>query len=571
MTSHSKPGKGREKILLTLLPFWAPLIPPVGIANLKSFLQERNFTVATFDGNAAEEFRDFSAVYFDLLKEVVPAEKWGNFYVVGKDVLQNHMMAYLEDDEKKDAEKYNHAIRILVQKTFFCEIDDTVVRRLNRVLADFYTRLERWFTALLEREKPALVGFSVFESTLPASLFAARLTKAKNPDINVIMGGGVFSEQLALGSPNLDFFLEKAPYVDKIFIGEGEKLFLDYLEDRLPAEQRVYTLADIGSKTLDLSTVALPDYSDFDIGQYPFVAAYTSRSCPFQCSFCSETVFYGKYRKKSAPQIVSEMTGLYEKYGQQLFLMCDSLLNPVVHDLSREFINSGKIMYWDGYLRADKHVCDIENTLLWRRGGFYKAKLGLESASPRVLELMNKKITPNQIQQAVSSLARAGIKTSTCWIIGHPGETEEDFQLTLDMVETLKDDIYEVWACPFYYYPSAQAGMNGWEEKTYLLYPAWMKEMLIIQTWYPECEPSREEVYRRMYRFVEHCESLGIPNPFTMYDLYRADRRWEKLQKNAVPSIMEFEKGAGYIDDTGGVIKLVEARSQLQEEGDFDF
>lgn len=569
MTSNFNNEKGSMgKILLVLLPFWAPLIPPMGIACLKSFLRKQGFTVRTVDGNTAERFRDFSSTYFDCLKEYVPEDKWGNFYVVGKDVLQNHMMAYLNHD---DEQAYGRAVKILVKKTFFCDIDDESVQRLNRIVAGFFTGMHEWFTALLEEETPAVVGFSVFESTLPASLFAARLTKEKNPAVKVLFGGGVFSEQLAQGSPNFEIFLEKSPYVDKIFIGEGENLLLRYLRDELPREERVYGLSAVDGEIIDLTAAPVPDFSDFDQDQYAFIAAYTSRSCPYQCSFCSETIFYGKYRKKPAAQVVGEMAQLYRTYGRQLFLLCDSLLNPVITPLAREFMAADQVLYWDGYLRADRDACDTENTLMWRRGGFYKAKLGIESGSPHVLELMNKKITPEQIKQAVSGLAYAGIKTSTCWVIGHPGETEVDFQLTLDMITELKDDIYEVWASPFYYYPSAQADMRAFEEKTYLLYPPFMEDMLMIRTWYPECEPSREESYRRMHRFVAHCDRLGIPNPHSLHDLYKADMRWKELHENAVPAIMEFRQADGYIDDTGKVKKLVRAAGRQEEDGDFGF
>lgn len=560
----------KNKILLSILPFWAPLIPPLGIANLKSFLDKKGYEVIAVDANATDDFRDFSTTYFDIIKKVVSPEQWRNFYVVGKDVLQNHMMACF-NRSAGDESRYLELVKVLVNRTFYTDIDDETAGQLCDAVDTFYRQLERWFSVLLEKERPGVVGFSSFESTLPASMFAARLAKKMFPDVKTILGGGVFSEQLADGSPNWELFLEKTPYIDKFIIGEGEDLFLKYLKNELPADKRIYTRDDNDGKTRDLSTIDLPDFTNFDMTQYPFTPAFTSRSCPFQCSFCSETVHYGKYRKKPAPQIVKEMNQLYDRHGRQLFLMCDSLLNPVVSDLAREFIKSGRIMYWDGYLRADKEACDTDNTILWRKGGFYKAKLGIESASPRILELMDKKITPQQIRDAVSSLAYAGIKTSACWVIGHPEETEEDFQMTLDMLTELKDDIYEVWCSPFYYYPSAQANMQAWEKDTYLLYPEEYKDMLILQAWYPKCQPSREEAYNRMSRFVEHCEKLGIPNPTTMHDLYKADKRWKELHENSVPAIMDFEKDGGYIDDTQNVKKRVVATSHIEDDGDFGF
>jgi radical SAM superfamily enzyme YgiQ (UPF0313 family) len=121
--------------------------------------------------------------------------------------------------------------------------------------------------------------------------------------------------------------------------------------------------------------------------------------------------------------------------------MSDSLLDPIVTDLANELVNSDTAMYWDGYIRADQAASDEDKVFLWRRGGLYRARLGIESGSPHVLELMNKKITPVQIRTALTNLARVGIKTSTYWVIGFPGETEEDFQQTLDILEELKEEI----------------------------------------------------------------------------------------------------------------------------------
>ncbi|MCK5059502.1 MAG: radical SAM protein, partial [Candidatus Aminicenantes bacterium] len=82
------------KILLVLFPFWTPLIPPMGLAVLKSFLQQHQFSVKTIDLNIEDSFKEISRRYFKILNEIVPADKKGNFHNVGKDVLQNHLMAY---------------------------------------------------------------------------------------------------------------------------------------------------------------------------------------------------------------------------------------------------------------------------------------------------------------------------------------------------------------------------------------------------------------------------------------------------------------------------------------------
>ena len=561
--------KAREKILLVLLPFWDPQIPPLGISCLKGFLQQQGFKVKAIDANTDQAFREIYYRYYKIIEKYVAANRRGNFYNTGNVVLRNHMMAHFTHTRQ---EQYMELVKLLILKSFDCDFDDARVSELNRVMRDFYLLLERYFLDLLEKEKPGILGFSAFSGTLPASIFASRLAKQRYPGIKTVMGGGVFSDQLGAGTPDLDFFIQKtSDNIDKIFIGEGEILFLKWLQGELPESQKVYTLKDIDAQTVDLTRVKPPDYSDFDLTYYPYIAAYGSRSCPYQCSFCSETVYWGTYRKKDPVQIVKEFTQLHQCHAYQLFMLTDSLLNPIVTELAGGVLKSGGSFYWDGFLRADKHVCNTENTLFWRRGGFYRAKMGIESGSLEILEKMGKKITLTQVKEAVCALAYAGIKTTTFWVIGYPGETEADFQMTLDLLEQLKDDIYEADCNPFYYHLTGQVNSSQWmrQEKAILFYPQWAREMLISQTWRLDCQPGWQETRQRINRFVQHCRKLHIPNPYSMDDVNLADQRWNKLHRNAVPSLLELRDKHTYVEESRKVKKLSAALNPFREDADW--
>jgi hypothetical protein len=560
-----------KKILLALLPFWTPQIPPVGISCLKSYLQPQGFEVTTVDANVDERYRNIYNRYFELLREYVAEEKRGNFFNIGHDVLQNHLTAHLNWD---DEDQYIELVKVLIDKTFYIHVDTPRVLRLNRVVEEFYTWLERYLLELLAKEEPGVLGLSVFKGSLPASLFAFRLARRQYPQIQTVMGGAVFAQTLEINTPNFQRFLEVTrDYIDKIIVGEGELLFHKLLKGELPAAQRVFTLADLAGEMVELSTVEVPDFSDLDLEFYPTLAAYTSRSCPFQCSFCTETVYWGRYRKKKPWQVVAELQRLYREYGSQLYLMCDSLLNPVITPLAREFLQAELSLYWDGYLRVDPQVCDPGKVWLWRRGGYYRARLGMESGSRKILDAMNKKIPLQQIKTAVRNLADAGIKTTTYWIIGYPGETAADFQATLDLVEELQDDIYEADCNPFGYYLSGQAGSEQWlrDHRPVSLYPESATSMLLLQTWVLDGEPSREETYRRLTRFIRHCHRLGIANPYSLYDIHKADERWKKLHKNAVPPLMAFKNRDTYIDENKNIRQLVAVPTKLTGDPGFGF
>jgi hypothetical protein len=562
---------GSQKILLMLLPFWDSLIPPLGIGCLKSYLEKHGYPVKTVDANVDAELKQFYRHYFDALQAAVPVQNRGNFYSTGHDVLRQQMMAF---QHYEDEAAYRELVRLMISETFYCTLREEQVVQLDRVIGSFYRGLEEYMYRLLSREKPTVLGLSVFSGTFPASLFTFKLAKKYDPRLTTVMGGGIFCDQLAAGSPDFRFFLEKTePYIDRLVIGEGEALFLKLLQDGPTGTRRVYTAADLGGAPLDLAGLESPDFSDFDIQHYPSLSTFGSRGCPYRCSFCSAAVFWGKFRRKPVRRIVAELTALYGRHRSQLFLFCDSLLNLFIDELARALTDPGLPVYWEGYLRAGEEACNDDAPLRWRRGGAYRFKMGLESGSARVLGLMGKKITPEQIGESLIHIAAAGIKTSTLWVVGHPGEREADFVRTLGLIEAFKDDIYEAECTPFTYHPAGQVGAEDWQRsgKSQLLYPAWAQPMLISQTRVLDCEPPRREIYSRVNRFVQHCRRLGIPNPYSLADIYQADRRWQKLHKNAVPPLLAF-KGAGtVIDERKDVKALRWAANTLSPGGDFVF
>ncbi len=558
----------QEKILLMLLPFWDPQIPPPGIACLKSYLQRHGYRVRAVDANIEDHLKETYHKYFDTLKGYVPEGQQGNFNKISFDIFHNHMMAHMH---RGDEEEYMEVLKDLAHSTFYVDFDPQRFLELDRLIMVFFQHLEDYILQVLAKERPDVLGITVYTDTLAASLLAFKLAKKNYPGIRTVMGGGIFASDMTIGTSNMTYFLEQATYIDKILVGEGELLFLKYLQGQLPGTTKVASLIDIDNEILDITHAEVPDFSDFHLGHYPYLATYTSRSCPFQCEFCTERLMWGKYRKKSGPQVVKELLTLYDHYGFQLFFMSDSLLNPIIMDLAHCLEKEEISIYWDGYLRAQRLACDTDNTMLWRRSGFYRARLGLESGSRKVLDSMNKGITLDEIKGTVLALASAGIKTTTYWLLGFPGETEDDFQETLDLIEEMADDIYEANCSPFWYFQSAQGGESRWKDKNIPLYPEKSRERFLLQTWIVDCEPSRKEIYRRMWQFTEHCKKLGIPTPYSLQDFHNADLRWTELHKNAVPPMVWFGNEGKYTDENKKIEKLITAQKTNSDDGDFGF
>lgn len=63
---------------------------------------------------------------------------------------------------------------------------------------------------------------------------------------------------------------------------------------------------------------------------------------------------------------------------------------------------------------------------------------------------------------------------------------------------------------------------------------------------------------------------LGIPNPYTLREIYQADQRWKALHTNAVPPLMEFRSEKAYIDECRSIRKLEQVENTLEFSDDFD-
>ena len=558
-----------KKILLTILPYWSPVVPPVGLAALKSFLQPRGYKVRAVDLISKIESLKFYYDYFDVLKKYIPEEKRGNFYNIGHDLLPRHMMAHLNHEDEKE---YIELVKLLIYTNYYVAVDNQCILELNGLVQGFYELLRRYFLYLLKYEKPDVVGITLYKTTLPASLFVLKLTKETYPHIKTVVGGGIFADSHAVGTPNFETLLEVSKdYLDHLFIGEGELLFLKYLRGELPASQRVYTIDDLKSETLAPGDIDIPDFSDFNVYRYGYLAATASYSCKYRCSFCNVHRFTGKFRKRDVSRTVNEMIRLSEKYKRQRFFMTDMIINPVITDLANEVIKQKVLLYYDAYYRVDDASTDIKNTSSWRQGGLYRVRLGVESGSQRILDKMRKGITVDQIKAALTSFAYSGIKTTTYWIIGHPGETEEDFQQTLDLVEELKDSIWQAECNPFRYFFNGQNCSSEWDRHRVGLYPEKAVDMLVFQDWTLDLQPSRQVTYERVHRFVEHCKKLGIPNPYLVNEACEADERWHQLHKNAAPSVMDFMGVGNYVDEMKNVKPVLAAVDTKGDDIDFNF
>lgn len=277
------------------------------------------------------------------------------------------------------------------------------------------------------------------------------LTRRVNNRIISIIGGGCVSSE-----PEL--IMENIP-ADFGVLGEGEITIVELLE-KIEAKSASFEEVNgiifrQGSRLVttparrpidDLDSVPHPDYEGFDIQAYldrqtltdqdihPFnnlrvVEIAASRSCPFKCTFCFHPVG-DKYRKRSINSVISEIEYLVTRYQVNYILLNDELFAGDKKWLL-EFCARVKKFHvkWQAQLRVD--IVDEELILLLKDSGCIYISYGLESASPAILKSMRKKITVEQIENALFLTKKHNILIQGNFIFGDQAETLETIVETL--------------------------------------------------------------------------------------------------------------------------------------------
>jgi radical SAM superfamily enzyme YgiQ (UPF0313 family) len=514
------------KILLLKPPYFTPWTPPLGIAILKSFLEQHGYSVTCFDFNTDPDLWGMHHKYFTII-QTLEGVSINDGYSKLWWILNAHLLAYMNGADAATIERLLEIIMPMYDIAYDARIAPDLLSLVDR----FFKGLER-LSDEVDISGFSVVGTSTYTTSLATSLFLLRKFKQKNPQIKTVMGGGIFADDLASGSDNLTTLIEEYSFVDHIVLGEGEMLFLKLLQGEL-AHLRVISIADVNNATLAMQDVPSPDFSDFDLQNYYHLTIEGARSCPFQCSFCSETIQWGDYRKKPMDLFAQQVVELARRFNNNSFFMGDSLMNPYIFQFSSALLERKAAVLYDGYLRADKPVTYRDKVKLWAQSGLYRARLGIESASARVLVAMDKMTTPQTISDALKSLAGAGIRTTTYWIVGFPGETEQDFQETCEFIREHHRYIYELEAHPYYYYPYGQIGSRLYE--CYSIYPDEVTKHTKFRVWeVVNSNPTRWERYERLRRISTLASELGLPNIYTMAERYQAEDRWHMLHPLAI-------------------------------------
>ena len=256
---------------------------------------------------------------------------------------------------------------------------------------------------------------------------------------------GVWKGKIIVGGPHTSLAPESIPdFVDYIVQGEGEKALLKIVngeaKSRILKEKRISDLDSLPFQPYDIFT-KLPYHNFCEwMDTKPVFTMNTSRGCSFDCAFCSIGSIWGKqYTAFGADRIISEIEFLIKNYGAKgvYFREDNFTLNQQrVTEFCDKISKKAKIK-WACETRVDA-ICDEKLVKLMSNAGCEAMFLGVESGSQRLLDILNKNITIEQIEEAITLCKKYKIKTYCSLLTGAPNETYEDHLMTKKLMEKLK-------------------------------------------------------------------------------------------------------------------------------------
>ena len=332
------------------------------------------------------------------------------------------------------------------------------VRFFDAMLADS----EAGCALALDRDPPqALVIFEDSFNYL-TKMCLGRMREAASRMIAMARERGV--RVVVAGSDATDepgFFLRAG--ADAVAAGEGEYAVADWLG--APGAPSVLVPGMITSGTdgglamgaprapvIDLDSIPSPAWDLVDLERYRRIwtrrhhrfslPLATSRGCPFHCNWCAKPIWGQRYNAMSPGRAAREVAMLKELGATHVNVLDDIFgLKPGwIEEFSAALVRLDALLPFKCLSRADLLTGPTVEALA--RAGCETVWFGAESGSQRILDAMEKGTTVEGIKAARTRLGQSGIKAGYFLQFGYPGETSQDVDATLRLVdETLPDDI----------------------------------------------------------------------------------------------------------------------------------
>ena len=326
--------------------------------------------------------------------------------------------------------------------------------------------LARLTLEALNAHQPTVVLISVpFPGTVYAAFRIAQSIKAHNPNIVTLLGGGFVNTELReLSDPRV------FDYFDYVTLDSGERPLLSllaYLQGQRSKQRLVRTFVrDTESQKVQYINLVEPDVPFEEVGTPTWDGLPLDRylslldmlnpmhrlwsdgrwnkltvahGCYWKkCSFCDVSLDYiGRYESASAEVLVDRIESIIQETRQTGFHFVDEAAPPKsLKALATELLKRDTGISWWGNIRFEKtftpDLCD-----LLAQSGCIAVSGGLEVASDRLLNLMKKGVSVDQVARVTRAFSDAGVLVHAYLMYGFPTQTVQDTVDALELVRQL--------------------------------------------------------------------------------------------------------------------------------------
>ena len=315
----------------------------------------------------------------------------------------------------------------------------------------------------IEKSQPDLICLTVpFPGNLYAALKVGQWLKQNHPSIKIAMGGGYANTELrSLKDPWI------FDYLDYITLDDGETPLTNlidhlngnresFLLKRTLTKEKEEVVYHNGSLNSDVSQakVGTPDYEGLPLRKYLSVIQLTNpmhrmwsdgrwnkltmaHGCYWgKCTFCDISLDYIKnYEASSAELIVDRMEQLIEQTKERGFHFVDEAAPPaLMKAVALEILKRRLVVTWWTNIRFEKSF-HFDLCRLLAASGCVAVSGGLEVASDRLLKLIDKGVTVEQVTQVNDNFTKAGIMVHAYLMYGFPTQTDQE---TIDSLEVVR-------------------------------------------------------------------------------------------------------------------------------------
>lgn len=225
---------------------------------------------------------------------------------------------------------------------------------------------------------------------------------------------------------------------DAVVRGEGERVIEAVLNDVEKGHlKQIYEGGTVPIEAIPKPSRHLVNLHSYRPGGERTTPIYTSRGCPFACSFCS--MISGRtYRTFPLERVLSEIEDIVQRGFNHILLSDDNIL--VQTQRFKRLMEALKPLGITFRLNQDARAIDPKMMQLAREAGCCEVSFGIETGSQKILNLMNKQTTVEANRNAILIAKEHGIETKAYLIVNFPGEDDHTVDETLEFIRQTKPE-----------------------------------------------------------------------------------------------------------------------------------